>query len=169
MKKAILLTGFNNWGKSTHIYSLFKQRRFNKGYTYKIAGVAASFTVESHSNDDWDEDGFIKAIEDRITKSPNGEKDIFCAFCPTRQENNDSKRILSHKPFTNFDEIHLLLLKYKWDFHAELRTEEIQAYLSKVKNVKFHVIDADAKYTSDEMRSQARDRQIVSYLQRIYP
>lgn len=168
MKRAILLTGFNNWGKTTHIYNLFNQRRFNKGYTYRIAGVPASFTVESHSNDDWHEDGFISAVWDRIEKSPKHEKDIFCAFCPTRQKDNDSKRILSRPPFTSFDEIHLLILKNKWDFHAELRTKEIQSYLSTVKNAKFFVIDSDVKHTSDETRLKAREQQIISYLQSIY-
>jgi GTP-binding protein EngB required for normal cell division len=33
MKMAILLTGFNNWGKSTHIYDLFGRKVFFKGST----------------------------------------------------------------------------------------------------------------------------------------
>jgi hypothetical protein len=169
VKRAFLLTGFNNWGKTTQIYSLFAQRRFNKGYTYQISGVNASFTVESHSNDDWDEKGFIHAIEDRIAKSPKGENDLFRAFCPTRQTKNNSKRILSGKPFSRFDEVHLLLLRYKWDFHAELRIKEIQSYLTKVPNVRVFTVDADAKHTADAARSEARDKQIISYLQSLYP
>lgn len=168
MKRAFLLTGFNNWGKTTQIYSLFAQRRFNKGHTHRIAGVNASFTVESHSNDDFDENRFIRVIEDRLAKSPTGENDLFCAFCPTRQNNNDSKRILSGKPFSRFDEVHLLLLKHKWDFHAELRIKEIQSYLAAISNVQFFSIDADAGRNTDATRSDARDKQIITYLQRIY-
>lgn len=169
MKRAILITGFNNWGKTTHIYRMFNRSRFYTGYTYSIPGVNAKFTVESHSNDDWGEDAFVKALQDRIDLSPLREKDIFCAFCPTRENFNDSKRILQGRPFSGFGEIHLLLLKYKWDFHAELRISEIQNYLSPVSNVKFFVVDADAKHSSDDSRCRAREQQIIDYLKRVYP
>lgn len=169
MKRAILLTGFNNWGKTTHIYSMFGRSRFNKGCTYAIPGVNGKFTVESHSNDDFREEPFVEAVEDRIAQSPSDEKDIFCAFCPTREDNNDSRRILQGQPFSSFDEVHLLLLKYKWDFHAELRIQEIRDYLSSVANVQFFVVDADARQTSDAARCQAREHQIVSHLKRLYP
>jgi hypothetical protein len=169
MKRAILLTGFNNWGKTTHIYSLFGQSRFYMGSSYSILGVNGQFTVESHSNDDFGEDRFIKAVKNRVAKSPLHEEDIFCAFCPTREAKNDSLRILHSKPFSGFDEIHVLLLKYKWDFHAELRVQEIRTYLSPAANVQFFVIDADAHQTTDAARAQARESQIVSYLKRLYP
>lgn len=168
MKRAILLTGFNNWGKTTHIYSMFGRSRFYLGSTYSIPGVNGQFTVESRSNDDFGEDRFVKAIKDRIAHSPSGEKDIFCAFCPTRDDYNDSRRILRGKPFSGFDEIHLLLLKYKWDFHAELRIQEIRDYLSPVANVQFFVVDADAHQTTDVLRSKTREQQIVSYLMHLY-
>lgn len=169
MKRAILLTGFNNWGKTSHIYNLFGRSRFYMGATYDISGVNASFTVESHSNDDFGEDRFVEAVEKRIDQSPSTARDIFCAFCPTREVHNDSRRILQGKPFSSFGEIHLLLLKYKWDFHAELRIQEIRSYLSPIQNVQFYVIDADAHQTSDSARCQARDQQIVSYLKLLYP
>lgn len=169
MKRAILITGFNNWGKTTHIYSMFGRSRFYMGSTYSIPGVNGQFTVESHSNDDFGEDRFVEAVKDRIAQSPPAEKDIFCAFCPTREDYNDSRRILQGKPFSGFDEIHLLLLKYKWDFHAELRIQEIRNYLSPVANVQFFVVDADARQTTDASRCQARESQIVSYLKRLYP
>jgi len=169
MKRAILITGFNNWGKTTHIYSMFGRSRFYKGCTYSIPGVNGQFTVESHSNDDFGEDRFVEAVKDRISQSPPMEKDIFCAFCPTREDYNDSRRILQGKLFSGFDEIHLLLLKYKWDFHAELRIQEIRNYLSLVANVQFCVVDADARQTTDSSRFQARESQIVSYLKRLYP
>jgi hypothetical protein len=60
-------------------------------------------------------------------------------------------------------------LKYKWDFHAELRIQEIRDYLSPVANVQFFVVDADAGQTTDASRCQARESQIVSYLKRLYP
>ncbi|PKO38558.1 MAG: hypothetical protein CVU31_18735 [Betaproteobacteria bacterium HGW-Betaproteobacteria-4] len=163
------MTGFNNWGKTTHIYNIFGRSRFYMGCTYAIPGVNGAFTVESHSNDDFGEVNFVQAVKNRIAKAPSYEKDIFCAFCPTRENHNDSQRILEGKPFSSFDEIHILLLKYKWDFHAELRIQEIRSYLSSVANAQFFVIDADARQTSDTARCQARDQQIVSYLKRLYP
>ncbi len=169
MKRAVLLTGFNNWGKTTHIYSMFGRSRFYFGSTYSIGGVNGQFTVESHSNDDFGEERFVEAVQERIAQAPSNQKDILCAFCPTRENNNDSRRILQAKPFSSFDEIHLLLLKYKWDFHAELRIQEIRNYLSQVQNVHFFVVDADARQTTDASRSQARENQIVSYLKRLYP
>ncbi|MHB1099485.1 MAG: hypothetical protein ACYCZR_08020, partial [Burkholderiales bacterium] len=92
-----------------------------------------------------------------------------CAFCPPREPGNDSQRILKAKPFSDFDEIHLLLLKHKWDFHAELRMTEIRSYLSPVPNINFFDVDADAHQTTDASRSQAREQQIVSYLKNLYP
>jgi hypothetical protein len=169
MKRAVLLTGFNNWGKTTHIYNIFGQTRFYKGGAYSIHGVNASFTVESHSNDDVGEDRFIETVKDKISKAPPKAKDVFCAFCPTREQHNDSQRILTRKPFSSFDEIHLLLLRYKWDFHAELRIKEIKGHLSSVPNVHFFTVDADAAYNIDAQRCKAREMQIVSYLQSIYP
>lgn len=167
MKRAILLTGYNNWGKTTHIYNMFGRTRFYKASTYSIPYVNASFAVESHSNDDDGEEGFIEKVEGRMAEAP--QTDIFCAFCPTREQANDSRRILSGNLFSSFDEIHLLLLKYKWDFHAELRIKEIEAYLSTVSNVHFFTVDADAAHSSDTHRCQAREMEIVSYLQRVYP
>jgi hypothetical protein len=139
------------------------------GCTYSIPGVNGQFTVESHSNDDFGEISFIEAVKNRIALSPPHEKDIFCAFCPTREDYNDSRRILQGQPFSDFDEIHLLLLKYKWDFHAELRIKEICDHLSLVANVQFFVVDADARQTTDVSRRQAREQQIVSHLKSLYP
>ncbi|MET4577410.1 hypothetical protein [Ottowia thiooxydans] len=169
MKRAILITGFNNWGKTTHIYSMFARSRFYRGHAYSIPGINGKFTVESHSNDDGGEHRFVKDITDRITQSPSHTTDIFCAFCPTRESNNDSRRILQGKPFSSFDEIHLLLLKNKWDFHAELRIQEIQRYLSPISNTHFFVADADTKKTNDTARFNAREGQIISYLKSLYP
>ena len=135
MTRAILLTGFNNWGKTRHIYSLFNQGRFYKGKPYAIAGVNTMFTVESHSNDDYDEADFIDTIKEKMKLAPANGKDLFCAFCPSRETTNESRRILQTNPFTKFDDIHLLLLRYKWDFHAELRIADIKKYGSSLNSV----------------------------------
>lgn len=168
MKRAILLAGFNNWGKTTHTFGLFGQSRFYRGHVYNIAGVNAAFTVEPRSNDDFGEQEFIQTVQDRINLSPDVGQNIFCTFCPTREPDNDSRRILLGAPFSSYNEIHLLLLKHKWDFHAELRIPEIKKYLS-IPNVKFLVVDADASRTTDAQRAHARKQQIRTYLQGVFP
>ena len=169
MKRAFLLTGFNNWGKTTLIYEIFHRSRFYYGSAYEIPGINNMFTVDSHSNDDVGEEGFIKAIKERLAASPTNGKDIFCTLCPTRDPHNNSLRILQGKPFSLFDEIHILLLKYKWDFHAELRIKDVQNYLSRVSNASFFVIDAGLNQITDTDRFQARNQQIINYLMQIYP
>ena len=54
-KKAIFITGFNNWGKTTIIEKLFNQKRFYKTKTYAIKdlNIKETFFVETHSNDDY--------------------------------------------------------------------------------------------------------------------
>jgi hypothetical protein len=169
MRRAILLTGFNNWGKTTHINSMFRRERFFKNATYQILTVNAAFTVESHSNDDLGEIGFINAVDERLTNSPDKGKNLFCAFCPTREPDNDSYRILTSPPMSTYDEIHILFLQYKWDFHAELRITDIQKYLAGVQNLHLFTVNADAAHVTDATRRSARETQIVGYLQGLYP
>lgn len=139
------------------------------GRTHSINGVPASFIVGPDSNDDPGAERFLQLLKERISKAPKDAGDLFCAFCPSREPRNDSRYILEQAPFVGFDEIHILLLKHKWDFHAELRTTDIINYLSGNLRVRFVVIDLDSRETTDEERSLAREGQIVSYLEGIYP
>ncbi len=136
MRRAILLTGFNNWGKTTHIINLFsnenrQRQRFHFGHHYTIQGVHASFTVETHSNDDFGQKQYIEALENRIKESDDRGKNLFGAFCPTRWQRsprgktNDCLEILGHPPLSRYDEVYLFYLRFKWDHHAELNINEI--------------------------------------------
>lgn len=171
MRRLILITGFNNWGKSTHIVKLFGgQTRFSVGpYHPSDSSIKASFTVESHSNDDVSEKRFIALIAKRLAKAPTGGTDLLCAFCPTRGALNDSLRILKNKTFSVFGEIHVVLLQYKWDWHAELRIKEIKSHLSADSRVRFTIINDDVKHKADSDRRDARDDQIRTYLRLVYP
>ena len=170
-RRAILITGFNNWGKSTHISMLFDGRkRFSDGpHSSSDTRIHSSFTVESRSNDDVGQQQFIDRVQQRLTNAPSQITDLLCAFCPTREIANDSLQILQSTPFSVFDEIHVILLKYKWDWQAELRITEIQTYLQADKRVKFTIVDADAQHTTDLARLNARDDQIRTYLYGVYP
>jgi hypothetical protein len=134
-KTAILICGFQNWGKSSTIQELFGQERFFRGSTYQIEGVPGiEFLVESKSNDDYGFQPYIDAIKDRIAQCPNKGKNILAAFCPTREEDeNESDKILSGV-FKSYD-VHLMCLEYKWDGHAKLLLNDIQQYYSSLKNV----------------------------------
>ena len=171
MKKAILLTGFNNWGKSTHIKHLFYCSNFHFQQTYSIPEITARFAVQSQSNDDKGEEKFIEIVNKRITESPDAGENIFCAFCPTKELNNDSQRILNGQPFASYKEIHMLLLVNKWDHHASLNVLNIRTHLASIKNLKIHFIDADSAptLTTDQDRQDARIKQIKSILAIIFP
>ena len=161
MRRAILLSGFNNWGKTTHIQSLFGRSNFYKGYLFGVPNVNASFTVESHSNDDLLEVRFVNVVTNKIAASPDGGANIFCAFCLSREPNNDSRRILTSAPFATYDKIHVILLQYKWDFHAELRIQDITNYLSPIPHVMLFTVNADRNLTIDTQRASARETQII--------
>jgi hypothetical protein len=161
VKKAILLTGFQNWGKTTHIHSLFGRARFYQKSTYTIQNVNANFTVESRSNDDLGKTGFTEAVTTRIGNDPDGGRNIFCAFCPTKEPWNESQQILNGAPFTSYSEIHVLLLQHKWDLHAELRINDIQTYLGINQKIKFFAVSGK--------QQPAREKQIINYLQGVYP
>ncbi|MBX3103041.1 MAG: hypothetical protein KF690_11070 [Bacteroidetes bacterium] len=129
-RKVILITGFQNWGKTRTIQALFNgRRRFRHGCEYAISGVNGSFIVETRSNDDLGLQRFINFVTLRISRASNQNADLLAAFCPTREPYNDSSAILDHSLFGPFDEIHLILLKYKYDNHAKLQMSIIENYL----------------------------------------
>src|SRR5258708_15166398 len=100
VRKAVLLVGFSNWGKTTHINGLFGRSKFYYGVTYAIPTVNATFTVESHSNDDWSQTTFLRGIAGRIARSPDNGENIFGTLCPSREPQSNSNRILSELPFS---------------------------------------------------------------------
>jgi hypothetical protein len=167
MAKAILITGFNNWGKTTLIYDLFQRRRFELAHTYQIKGLKADFAVESHSNDDYTESNFIARIQQRTQQVHVRGDNLLCAFCPTREPGNNSIRILNHQVFNLFDKIFLFLLRFKWDHHAELIIQNLQSYYQNT-GVSIVVIDADATIQGDQQRFAAKVQQVNRELRNIF-
>lgn len=147
------MVGFNNWGKTTLVYDLFGKRRFLVGYGYRLqSDVGQRFTVESHSNDDTGEQRYIDLIEKRVCAAPVDAQDLISVLCPSREPANDACRILASAAFQPFNEILLLLLRYKWDLHAELRLADIEAYFRHCGNerVRLHIIDEGAHGSDDD-------------------
>jgi len=137
MRKVFLLTGFNNWGKTTLINDLFGKKRFVTHKPHSFAG--RNFCVIPQSNDDLGELGYIDAYNERIKelKTHWGTPDyIFSAFCPTKEKINDSSRIISS--IYAKDQVYLIPIVYKWCGHAKLLVPEISNHFSSHKNVYIH-------------------------------
>lgn len=157
MRRAFLFVGFNNWGKTTLVFDLFRKQRFQFGYGYRLhPDVGQCFTVESHSNDDTGEQRYIDLIDKRVQAAPANAQDLVSVLCPSREPPNEACRILASSAFAAFDEIHLLLLRYKWDLHAELRLADVPAYFQNCGNQRLclHVIDEGAQGTDVDRRQR---------------
>lgn len=131
-QKVFLITGFQNWGKSHIIKELFNDReKFYRNKLYSLCGK--KFCVQSQSNDDWGESGYIDAVNNRIAKLDSSPDYIISAFCPTKEPRNDSRKIIQTL-YRNAD-IYLITLEYKWCLHAQLNINELKAFFSNLQNV----------------------------------
>ncbi|TMP88212.1 hypothetical protein CWC05_01880 [Pseudoalteromonas ruthenica] len=141
MRKVFLLTGFNNWGKTTLIYDLFGKRRFLKHIPHVYSGK--NFCVIPQSNDDLGEPGYIDAYKDRVNKALSNWGTpgyIFSAFCPTKEPTNDSSRIISS--IYSGDNVYIIPIVYKWCGHAKLILPKIEDYYKMHKNVQVHPLSS---------------------------
>lgn len=139
MRTVFLLTGFNNWGKTTLIKSLFGKKAFKKDTPHIYAGK--KFCVIPQSNDDLGEPRYINAYKDKIVSAKNnwGKPEyIFSAFCPTKEPKNQASRIIS-SIYPN-DDVYLLPIVYKWCGHSKLIIPQIESYFSENKNVKIYPV-----------------------------
>ena len=87
MAKVFLITGFNNWGKTTIIKKLFQRQRFYRKTTYSSSSLVDSsgkkpnFCVQPHSNDDIGAKNYINNTNHR---KPIKTSIYKTAFCPTK-------------------------------------------------------------------------------------
>ena len=157
MAKVFLITGFNNWGKTTIIKKLFQRQRFYRKTTYSSSSLVDSsgkkpnFCVQPHSNDDIGAKNYINNTNHRKPIKPAY---ILSAFCPTRELSNDPKlnndsREIINKLFKN-DDVYIIALEYKWCGHAKLELKKINNYLN-LGNVFFHAVSQpnNNKVTND--------------------
>ena len=168
MRKAIFIAGFNNWGKTTIMYQLFGRKRFLYGKSYTIDGIHASFTVESHSNDDLWGKRWRKLVKGRLDLEIEADLHLFAAVCPTIHNDNDFRLLLSQPPFDPYGELHILLLEFKFDHHAKLMIDNITQAGGSIPNAHFHVINADALFTDPVERANARLVQVIEVLRGIF-
>ncbi len=137
MRKVFLLTGFNNWGKTRLIKDLFNKERFLKNKLHIYSGK--DFFVLPNSNDDVGEITYKYDYHQRVkTLKNNGitPKYVFSAFCPTKEPNNDSSRII--KDLYASDQVYIIPIVYKWCLHAKLEIKDISNYYSSYSNISIH-------------------------------
>ena len=112
MAKVYLITGFNNWGKTYLINSLFGKSRFFKHKPARFANH--DFCVVPQSNDDLGQAGYITAYNDRVgflRKSGFSVTHVISAFCPTREPANDSIFIVNQ--LFQEDQVFLIPIEHK--------------------------------------------------------
>jgi hypothetical protein len=170
MKRAVFITGFNNWGKTSIIFELFGRKKFNYNKTYKIKGVnfSTEFTVESSSNDDLWGTTWVNQVQNRINQSPDNGESIVAALCPTMHDNNNFITLLKSTTFTNYDKLYILLIEYKWEHHAKLMIDNIVQAGKQVPNAHFIWINADQNLIDDADRKDAKIDQIKSELNNLF-
>lgn len=169
MRQAILITGFSNWGKSTVIYDLFGKKYYKKDKLHYIDALPAiGFTVETHSNDDYVGENWLWQLDNKIKLSPDKGKNLLSAFCPSLEERNHFPTLLSSPTFKPYSKIHLFLMEYKWEHHAKLLIDNIEASCKGLKNVSIVVINTDKDIADANARTQAKSRKIKEELRRIY-
>lgn len=141
MRKVFLITGFNNWGKTSLLSALFRTKAFRLRIPQSFGNC--SFFVMPQSNDDLGKKRYEHAFNERLRQfeNTNGKaKYIASAFCPTKEPRNDSIDIL-HTLFKR-DQIEMLLLEYKWCGHAKLLIPEVTGFYASESNVTFHTVTA---------------------------
>lgn len=168
MKQAVFITGFNNWGKTTIIFDLFGRYRFNYGKTYPITGLSTKFTVETHSNDDYSEQQWLRFVQERINQSPDDGQNVFTTLCPTIHKDFNYIDLLNKPPFSDYDKLHILLIEYKYERHAKLMIDDIISNGKKIPNANFITINADQNLVDDKERRSAKLDQIRQEITKIF-
>jgi hypothetical protein len=141
MQKVFLVTGFNNWGKTTLLTDVFRTKVFYKGVAETFGGY--DFLVMPQSNDDLGKTRYEREFRDRLDlyKAALGQPQyVAAAFCPTKEKRNDSITIL--RSLFSGAKIEMLLLEYKWCNQAKLILSEVDATYTSEKNVTSHHISS---------------------------
>lgn len=139
MRKVFLFAGFNNWGKTTLLSDVFGTKVFYKGVAESFAGH--DFLVMPQSNDDLGKIRYEREFLERLDqyRTALGQpKYVAAAFCPTKEQRNNSIAILSS--LFGGAKIEMLLLEYKWCGQAKLILSEVDSTYAAEKTVTTHHI-----------------------------
>jgi hypothetical protein len=131
-KKVFLITGFNNWGKTSIIQKIFDRKKFGKLEAYELPDSKYKFVVQQNSNDDLNIAIFTGVVKEKLEANEN----LVCAFCPTTKSSNNSNNSKDFLVDTlNEYDIYILYIVHKWDNHASLNIEEIKKYYDGIPNI----------------------------------
>ena len=83
------------------------------------------------------------------------------------ETNNDFRQILQDKVFSEFDQINLFLIKYKWEHHTELMIDEIKKSLCGQRKFNYITVDEERGLPLNQ-RTDAKVRQIRNQLTDLY-
>ena len=132
-RKVILLTGFNNWGKTYLLTHGLDCRTFKKGTPVEFQGV--NYGVIPQSNDDLGRKNYVLRYKERIAalEAKGAKTDfIISAFCPTLEIGNNSLDIIDE--IYSDAVIFMIPVVYKWCKQAKLDLEQMQkTYGGRVK------------------------------------
>ena len=166
VRRAIFLSGFHNWGKSTIIKSIFNQSYRNLEVPGQIFTLwRQNFLVQHKSNDDYPK-SYLTLISNELTLNKN--EDLFTTLCPSMEPKNKFTDILSNQVFHSFQELYLLLIEYKWENHAKLITSNIE---KEINSIKTNLQIKNKNICSITINSQDNDtklQQITTEIKKIY-
>jgi hypothetical protein len=133
MNNIFFVLGFNNWGKSTIIRSLFPNVfRFDPRMPRSlIHHPDVSLFVQQASNDDLGIVDFLRTLNNLTRNaSANGTADVLTAICPSMEPNNQFANVFADPTVQSFKNVHLIFLEYKWEGHAKLLIQEVKNTLT---------------------------------------
>lgn len=163
MRKAHIIMGFSNWGKSTLIQQLFAGRlKFYYASLYKLDHLKPWYSVQSVSNDDKGEKVFLDQIRYRLSQAGSHNSvhpDLICAMCPTDRSRNHIQKIMGDPLWNQFGEKIFYLLENDYFHKKQLDIQKIQSLLANVPGARFEIINADAGLPLNQ-RGQARIDQL---------
>jgi hypothetical protein len=154
VRKVFLVTGFNNWGNTSLLFDMFGVRAFRKNRLHPFQTTGCDFLVLPKSNDDLHISGYVREYQDHMriaTKSGLNPSYIASAFCPTREQECWARGTPKNKTSIDLlrglfsgDEIHMLLIEFKWCDHARLRLAKVAQYYASEPNVTIHKVSSQS-------------------------
>jgi hypothetical protein len=156
MNHLFFITGFNNWGKSSIIRSLFSPiRRFWWNGHYPLHyHPHLFFSVKQASNDDYPINDYLQSLNDHVQAARQKNiENMIAALCPSLEANNNFHQILQDPVVLSFKQVHLVYLEYRWEGHAKLLISQIRNSISQgVLNLGPEIIIADqAQMTNQQL------------------
>ncbi len=168
MQNIFFVLGFNNWGKSTIIRSLFPNVfRFDPRRPRRlIHHTDVRLFVQQASNDDLGIINYLGTLTNLIRNaSANNVSNVLTAICPSMEPDNQFTRIFTDPAVRSFPKVHLIFLEFKWEGHAKLLIQEIKNTLTEA-GVEWdsEIILCDRNTNDDEITWNMKIQNLAAYI-----